>query len=139
MSDSTSVDHGAQETLGELLETAALTRGEEAVLGRLVGGALDARPRPAPGTRPSAVSCALSTRVDVRPHDVADHTREHRVVGAAQDDGVDLRLDERLQVLARDSHHLGPARDARLDEFDEARARLDSSRRCPAPPARASS
>ena len=59
---------------------------------------------------------------DVVAEHVGDHAGQQRVVGAAEDQGVDLLLQQRVEVLVRRGEQVGPGGLARLHELDEARA-----------------
>src|SRR3954454_7725598 len=61
---------------------------------------------------------------DVLPHHVRDRALEERVVRAAEDERVHVRLAQRPQVLRGDAEHLLAAGDAGLHELDEAGAGL---------------
>src|SRR5690606_2646351 len=114
---------GAEEACGEGAEDdLVVARRLEAVHGRGLRRALDAVRHEGAVD----VGCRLLRARDephIRPHDELDRGRHERVGGAAQHEGVDVGLDERVEVLPREAEQLGTARDARLAELDEARAR----------------
>ena len=58
--------------------------------------------------------------------DVRHHAGEQRVVGAAEDQGVDASIAKRVEVAVRGGQQLGTAGDPGLDEVDERRARLSA-------------
>ena len=58
----------------------------------------------------------------VLPHDVGDRPDEQRVVGAAEDEGVDAGLAHGHEVLLGGGHDLGAGGHAPLGELDEAGA-----------------
>ena len=60
---------------------------------------------------------------DLLAHHVGDRSGEQRVVGAAEDQGVDAGGGERVEVLVRDLHQLRAAGQPGLDELDEPWAR----------------
>ena len=65
---------------------------------------------------------------DVGSHHLADHAREIRVVGAAQEQRVDARLAHRRKEPLCEHHHFIAGRLVALDELDESGARRRGER-----------
>ena len=90
-------------------------------------GRSSGRSRPALGQYAVDVLGALlraADEGDVVTHHVRDDAGQQRVVGAAEDQGVDAGLDQRVEVLVGGGQQLRTRRHAGLDEVHETRAGL---------------
>ena len=117
------VELGSEEAAAEVAERLHVATGQEAVAARRPSWAGAAGRAHRAARRAEGGLVGGADQRDVGAHDVADHAAEERIVGAAEQQGVDVGRHHRGEEALGEHGHLVAAGLAAFDELDEAGAR----------------